>query len=112
MKKVVFIEPYPKSYAEQLHGDAILVGKSETPDKVVFEPFIGVAPFRYRDIFERGRRKDDSGQLQDWIDGTQPKVIVRYTVATYLENETAVTDLFYKTAKDKISEKRIEIPGL
>jgi hypothetical protein len=26
IKRVVFVEPYPKSYAEQLHGDSIVIG--------------------------------------------------------------------------------------
>ena len=68
IKKVVFIEPFPKSYAEQLHGDAIVIGKSNDPKKVIFEPFIGVAPLRYRELFERERRKNDAGDFEQWAD--------------------------------------------
>jgi cytidine deaminase len=110
IKKVVFIEPYPKSYAEQLHGDAIVVGQAETGSKVVFEPFIGIAPFRYRDIFERGRRKDDQGDFIEWIDGPpQHQPNVRYTVATYLENEIAVTTFLSEKSGSLVSEGRIQI---
>lgn len=60
--RVVFIEPYPKSLAEQLHGDAIAVDESSKSGKVVFEHFAGVAPMNYFALFEATRkRKDKSG---------------------------------------------------
>jgi deoxycytidylate deaminase len=69
IKRVVYIEPYPKSYAEQLHGDAIVVGRYQPEEKVVFEPFIGISPFRYRDLFARERRrKEDDGVFKPWIE--------------------------------------------
>ncbi len=110
IRKVVFIEPYPKSYAEQLHGDAIVVGGSEHSNKVVFEPFIGIAPQRYRDIFERGRRKDDAGKFKEWIDEPpEHQPIVKLTVATYLDNEIAVTKLLSEASKSLIADGKISI---
>ncbi len=53
--RAVFIEPYPKSKALDLHGDSITLasagqsGSKET--KVRFEPFLGVGPRRYLDYF-------------------------------------------------------------
>jgi hypothetical protein len=47
---VVFLEPYPKSYAKKLHDDSITFDPKEK-SKVLFQPFIGVSPRRYRDIF-------------------------------------------------------------
>jgi deoxycytidylate deaminase len=48
--RVVFIEPYTKSRAEQLHADSATIAQSKRdPSKVAFEPFVGVAPRRYRD---------------------------------------------------------------
>lgn len=65
LKKVVYLEPYPKSYAIKLHGDAISL---DTPDgdKVVFKPFMGIAPSRYRDLFEKGKRKLATGEAAKW----------------------------------------------
>src|SRR5215472_6818909 len=58
IKRVVYLEPYPKSYAAELHGDSIDVDPvGEQNRRVVFENFIGVSPYRYRDLFEKGRRK-------------------------------------------------------
>jgi deoxycytidylate deaminase len=112
VKRVVYIEPYPKSYAEQLHGDAIIVGRSESSDKVVFEPFIGISPFRYRDLFARDRRrKNDDGSFKPWIeDGPEP--IVKFTVPTYVSNEHAVMKLFTKTAKEKMASGDLELLAL
>ena len=100
IKRVVYIEPFPKSYAEQLHGDAIVIGKSNDPDKVAFEPFIGIAPYRYRDLFARDRRKDDSGNFQPWADG-EARPYTKYTVASYVNNEAAVTKMFTEKMKAK-----------
>jgi deoxycytidylate deaminase len=109
VKRVVYIEPYPKSYAEQLHHDAIIVGRSKSEDKVVFEPFIGISPHRYRDLFARDkRRKQDDGTFKPWIeDGPQP--IVRFTVATYLSNEAAVIGLLNEIIQKKKSEGLLDI---
>ena len=108
IKKVVYIEPYPKSYAEQLHGDAIIVGRSDEPKKVVFEPFIGIAPHRYRDLFARDRRKTDDGDFEQWVDD-EPRPTIRLTVATYVQNEAAVIKLLNDTVKAKRDKGLLEI---
>jgi hypothetical protein len=61
------MEPYPKSRAKDLHPDEIEV-EAETPGKVSFVPFMGISPFRYRDIFQKSRRKRDDGSALDWYD--------------------------------------------
>lgn len=54
IKRVVYIEPYPKSLAIELHDDALsdLSRDSDgASDKVVVEPFEGVGPQRYFSVF-------------------------------------------------------------
>jgi len=68
IKRVVFIEPYPKSQALELHGDSISIGERD-PRKVTFHHFIGISPRRYRDIFEKGKRRNKSGDLNEWYEG-------------------------------------------
>jgi deoxycytidylate deaminase len=52
IRRVVYIEPYAKSRAADLHDDAIAVEESPGPsDKVQFEPFVGIGPRRYFDLF-------------------------------------------------------------
>lgn len=99
--KVLYIEPYPKSYAEDLHRDAISLGVgSHTGEKVKFSPFIGISPYRFRELFERSKRKDQNGKFSQWTEG-KPKPIIKYTVATYLTNEAAVTKLMEINLKAK-----------
>lgn len=57
IREVVYIQPYRKSLALELHGDAI----TETPDKddkVLFRQYDGVAPRNFQRLFkQRGERK-------------------------------------------------------
>jgi deoxycytidylate deaminase len=84
IKRVVYMEPYPKSRAKDLHPDEIEV-EAETPGKVSFVPFMGISPFRYRDIFQKGRRKREDGTAQDWYNDKRPMIEV--TSPTYVDNE-------------------------
>lgn len=67
IKTVTYIEPYPKSRALDLHEDSISL-EDEREGKVVFRPFVGVAPRAYERLFSMNRwngsrvaRKDDAG---------------------------------------------------
>jgi deoxycytidylate deaminase len=76
ISKVVYLEPYPKSYASELHGDAISVDSDDSSvNRVSFNAFLGISPFRYRDLFERRRRKDGVGLAQRWQRGEMRPVI-------------------------------------
>ena len=68
IKRVVYVEPYPKSMAKQLHRDAISVDPTApSSDHVNFEPFEGIAPRQYQVIFDAGElRKDSEGKATDW----------------------------------------------
>jgi deoxycytidylate deaminase len=79
IKRVVYLEPYPKSYALELHRDSIALDDDSAYGKVRFQAFIGVSPFRYRDLFEKGRRKYAGGLAQEWYRGIRrPMVEVYY----------------------------------
>ena len=92
LDKVVFLEPYPKSYAKELHSDSIEIeGTGDGAiSKVKFIPFMGISPFRYRDFFEKGKRKDGDGKAIRWKDGIGlPMIEVYYAVYIVLENIVA-----------------------
>jgi deoxycytidylate deaminase len=59
ISKVIFIEPYKKSLAVKLHGDAMTELEQDL-DKVRLLPYDGVAPGRYLGLF---RMKPDSRKL-------------------------------------------------
>jgi deoxycytidylate deaminase len=70
IKRVYYIEPYPKSRARDLHADAICFDEREAKrtGKIPFLPFVGIGPRRYLDLFSldlsSGRmieRKDNDG---------------------------------------------------
>jgi deoxycytidylate deaminase len=85
LRRVVYIEPYPKSRAAELHRDAIHAYDDATPPicdlkdcghahAVRFEPFLGIAPHRYVDLFSittnagilRERKRKASGERIRW----------------------------------------------
>ena len=57
IKRVVYTEPYTKSFAEKLHGDAIVIAdgkkefEKENSGKIVFEAFVGIGARRFFDLF-------------------------------------------------------------
>lgn len=65
IRRVVYIQPHPKSLALELHGDAIALGPTDKAEGTVkFEPFVGVAPRRYVGLFgHSGKRKDRDGKI-------------------------------------------------
>jgi len=51
IKRVVYVEPYQKSKAIDFHDDSISTATLPEADKVQFEPFVGIGPRRYFDLF-------------------------------------------------------------
>lgn len=88
-KEAVFLEPYPKSYATELHRDSIVVDPADISGKVVFRPFIGISPYRYRDLFEKGKRKYSGGVAQKWNLGKRRPMVEVY-FPSYFKAEAAV----------------------
>lgn len=103
IKKVVYLEPYPKSYAWELHRDSIEIETNASENKVSFVPFIGVSPFRYRELFEKGKRKYSGGIAQKWNKGSmRPMIEVHYP--SYFESEIIVVKHIKEKLESMISE--------
>ena len=92
ISRVVYIEPFPKSQAQRLHRDAIVVDSdSPVPGKVNFEPFVGVAPSRYLDFFQMPRRKTGTGRPVSWRwKGAVPRFAEPWQEATRALAENAI----------------------
>lgn len=84
IRQVVFMEPYPKSRARQLHRHEIEIEKASAT-RVAFVPFMGISPYRYRDIFEKRSRKKD-GKAVQWYRGV-PRPLVEVAAPAYLDIE-------------------------
>ena len=98
VSRVVYIEPYEKSKAFVLHPDSIAAAEpgENYPGKVRFEPFVGVGPRKFFDLFsmkhgsgyplERKNRQD--GKRKEWsIASSQLRLQLKPTDYTRLEFE-------------------------
>ncbi len=92
VRDVVYVEPYPKSYANKLHSDSICSNGQETVDKVTFRQFVGVGPRRFVDLFSmhissgRKLKRKFEGNVVDWR-RTSAELRVPMTPLSYLEAE-------------------------
>lgn len=69
IRRVVYIEPYPKSMARELYEGIISVNETiAEQNSVVFEAFQGLGPQRYSELYEMGSkdRKDSKGDAVKW----------------------------------------------
>lgn len=87
IKNVVFLEPYPKSLAFDLHADSLEIeggdrGQYRDYPSTGFEHFYGVTPRRYRELFERGSRRTSDGEFMRYI-ANPPRPIIAFTFPFY-----------------------------
>lgn len=84
IRKVYYIEPYPKSLVNELYPDSIRIEGEETGDIVNFVPFVGVAPRRYQDVFKLGEsdRKSLIEHAHDWNSGVATPRLGEYPSRT------------------------------
>lgn len=61
--KVIYIEPYPKSLALNLHNDAISTNESDEGKKVVFLQYQGAAPRSFSRIFKPNPVRKQAGSF-------------------------------------------------
>ncbi len=112
IERVVFVEPYLKSKAFDFHKDAITISYPQNEgidergsrmvrdDRVKFEPFFGVGPRRFFDLFSMTlgvgfpiNRKLLSGKAVDWKpEGKTPRLAMQ--ASSYLEREQAAATEF------------------
>jgi deoxycytidylate deaminase len=84
IKRVIYMEPYPKSKAKELHKNEIEIERPST-SKVSFMPFLGISPQRYRDIFQKKSRKT-RGKANKWYRG-EPRPMIDVLAPTYTQLE-------------------------
>lgn len=98
VKRVVYIEPYPKSLAKELHSDAITISRSqERGDKrIPFEPFLGIGPRRFFDLFSLklssgyAIERKLNGSVVEWDQRRDSKPRVPMAPTSYLEREQLI----------------------
>lgn len=94
LRSVVYLEPYPKSRADFLHGEELVLDPEDTkdhPNKVVFRSFTGLAPRQYRQLFSMSQRGSKHGiPLVQWDQARlrlTPIYVSRNAPSSYLEAE-------------------------
>jgi deoxycytidylate deaminase len=110
VSKVVFLEPYPKSLVLDLHSDSIVIekgerGKYQSYPCVEFEHFSGISPRRYRELFERSKRKNDDGKFVPYLDGEKKPVIK----AGYMFYERFEKQIYDEYLRNIFNDKGIDI---
>jgi deoxycytidylate deaminase len=108
LNRLIYIAPYPKSVAERLYPDSIAVDPTERiKGKVIFQPFVGVAPASYMELFNvDGERKTASGKAIEWSPTTaNPKL--RRLVLSYVSIEQHITGKLLPEVLQKIKNRRI-----
>lgn len=111
VKRVVYVEPYPKSRALDFHSESIQL-RSEfdstraDSDLVAFEPFIGVGPRRFLDLFSMSlgsgsklKRKDKGGSTVEWDKTTAP-IRTPLIPKSYMEIEKAAAEIWNEHSSD------------
>jgi len=105
IKKVVYIEPFDKSLALDLHNDAIT--KNDESSKVIFSDFEGVSPRRYNKFFrptDERKEKDGTGIARKFNVKYNNHIDVQY-LDNYRKYESVVAQKFIKEiSKPVVSE--------
>ncbi|EKN3600683.1 TPA: anti-phage dCTP deaminase [Yersinia enterocolitica] len=99
IKRVIYIEPYPKSKAYEFHAESISTDNIST-EKVIFEPFIGIGPRVFFNLFSlvngngnRIKRKNKDGTVVEW-DEKNTSLRISLLPVSYLEREEISVNLF------------------
>jgi deoxycytidylate deaminase len=95
LRRVFYIEPYPKSKARDLHDDAICfdVDEAKKSGRIPFLPYVGIGPRRYLDFFSMElssggaveRKGKDDKPCKPTKAGRVPRVFL--DPDSYLDNE-------------------------
>jgi cytidine deaminase len=114
IKRVIYIAPYPKSLVGDLHPDAITIDprrRYKVHRRVTFEPFVGVGPRRYLELFDMPKRKKKNGKTLKFrpmsalprVSGLEPPDL-RTDLLPYIRREARALDLLV-TIQDKRGPK-------
>lgn len=112
VERVVYVEPYPKSKALELHSESINLKtqledfEDENDCRVIFEPFTGIGARRFLDLFSMNlgagtklKRKDKDGNILEWSKDNAG-LRVPLLAKSYIEVENAAIAKFDAVVKE------------
>ncbi len=99
--RVIYIEPYSKSRALEMHGDAITLDRAGE-GKVRFLPFVGVAPRKYLELFARSTKEGRKLKAKD--DRGMPLAEIGFRLGalaySYVERESIAAEILSHLRKE------------
>jgi deoxycytidylate deaminase len=102
LQRVVYVEPYPKSKAAEMYPQSIKLAGTAEEGSVLFEPFRGLGPRRFFDVFSIGlssgyaiKRKQD-GKVRLWEPGSA-EVRVPMVPTSYISREARAAEKLLAT---------------
>jgi len=96
--EVFYLEPYAKSFADDLYPDSIDIDqKKPDTDKVMFKQFVGITPQRYKNLFSKSKLKDRSGHVREWHADTAQPIIEKLD-----QGHTSREALFQKSINEVV----------
>jgi deoxycytidylate deaminase len=109
--RVVYVEPYPKSKAAGMYPESIKLAGAVVEGSVLFEPFRGLGPRRFFDLFSIGlssgypvKRKQD-GKKRPWDPGTAEVRVPLLPNSYIAREEQAAEKLLVTGSRYKESRK-------
>ena len=115
IRRVVYIEPYPKSMSVKLYQDALVLADAlmddEEQDHVRFEEFVGIGPRRFFDLFSMKlssglpvKRKNKDGYIVNW-DCQTADIRCIMAPSSYFEREQLAVAVYNNYSKHYLEEK-------
>jgi cytidine deaminase len=110
IRRVVYIQPYPKSLVDELYTDSVCVDEPSTQGKVKYETLKGVTPAGFRIAFRKVyKRKHDDGSAISWNPLDSNPVFLSY-YPYYRQLEIAASKSLQDAVK-KVDGAHPEISG-
>lgn len=110
--RVVYVEPYAKSLAETLHGDAMEQGESaaskEPSRKIPFVPFVGVGARRFIELFSMnlgpGDRRVRKGRSGDASRFSRADALLRVPMlpTSYIDREAIAATVLAELTEQEL----------
>lgn len=104
--RVVYLQPYPKSKADEMYPDSIAINPADEVDKKVrFEVLTGVAPVIFERIFgNKSSRKDKDGKAIPWSK-QEAWPLVSHLKQSYMADEDNILHILTKGIRTISSKK-------
>lgn len=112
---VYFVEPYPKSQAERLHQDALMMVEdgSKILDKVAVRPYLGVGPRRFNDLFSLNLSTGSDVKRKAGFSAksyNRHAAIMRFqSVVSPMDVERSAEKIFLEELKEKLADIKIKL---